>query len=205
MMSKGKYYVLLTVFGIMIITLGFNSYVTFSGTNSNNFLSENKETSVFSKDSIEKLYFTEVISQNIENNGLGTKILFDYNGNTLFTSKGSKIDLSLPILILRYSFFGCNICTEFATDKLKEHFNDYETNPQVLFIASDYNVNMDMGYKNLINIGNKNLGLPIERSNTPFFFILNGDKVENTFMPERKFPQYTDVYLKKIKRRYFSK
>lgn len=35
-----------------------------------------------------------------------------------------------------------------------------------------------------------------------YFLLING-KVQHLFIPEKKFPNYTDVYLKTMKKRYF--
>ena len=58
---------------------------------------------------------------------------------------------------------------------------------------------------NLINIEKKRIGLPLEKTFVPFYFILEDGKAKSIFIPDKSFPEYTDYYLKLINIRYLSK
>nr|WP_319398804.1 hypothetical protein [uncultured Carboxylicivirga sp.] len=50
------------------------------------------------------------------------------------------------------------------------------------------------------------LGIPMEKINIPYMFILDSTLVvKQFFVPEKSMPELTDTYLNIIKARYFSK
>ena len=145
------------------------------------------------------LFISQNIYETISNNDL-------HLNNNDIVSYFKKIgnNTNNPILLYRYSAFSCDICVKFGDNKLKDYFTDYKNNLDLLFIVSDFPVDEHFAYSNLINLGKTNLDLPIEQANLPFYFMLIDNKVQHVFVPDKSFPEYTDGYLKEIKRRYFN-
>lgn len=108
-----------------------------------------------------------------------------------------------PVLIFRYSALNCDACIEYGKQKLKEHFDNYEENPFIKRVVSNYPSISEDNKENLIDLKKKNMGLLLENSNLPFFCILKGNQIIHVFIPDKGFPKYTDLYLKEIKSRYF--
>ncbi len=114
-----------------------------------------------------------------------------------------------PVLVLRFSEFNCNACVDFLTNQIKENFVDYLTNPKIVLIYDSETMRLPQNIfeKPVFLTQKKNLlGLPMEKFNTPFMFILDKDmKAEQFFVPEMAMPELTNKYLTIIKRRYFKK
>jgi hypothetical protein len=52
----------------------------------------------------------------------------------------------------------------------------------------------------------RNLGLPIERANTPFYFIADGSGfVKLVFVPRKEYPKLYEKYFEIITKRFFEK
>ena len=129
-----------------------------------------------------------------------------YYKNTLIEIKNLTIDS--PVLIYRFSLFNCSPCVNFTLDKLKEHFPDFSTNNRIMLIYDDENMRISesMFGKNIyVTKDRYSLGLPMEKINIPFMFILDEDLItKQFFVPEKGMPSLTDEYLSIIKMRYFS-
>ncbi len=136
-------------------------------------------------------YVRQIVLESIANNGL----LVDLPQRT-----GNEE----PILVMRYSAFNCSSCVTFCADKLSEMFEDYKNNGNLLLVQSDFPANSKTLYGNSIDLGKSKLELPLEKSNLPYFFLLTGNRVDHVFVPDDRFPEYTDTYLNEIKARYFS-
>lgn len=114
-----------------------------------------------------------------------------------------------PVLVFRFSIFSCSACVNFTLDRLKNYFVDFETNGKIVLIYDDENMRVSdaMFGKMPYATQNRNiLGLPLEKANIPFLFILDEEmKTKQFFVPEKEMPELTDRYLSVIKERYFLK
>jgi hypothetical protein len=113
----------------------------------------------------------------------------------------TKVDT--PILVYRYSVLNCDICVKFGNSKIEEHFPDYKNNSKLLFIISGFPANYTINHTNFLDLQKNSLGLPVENSNQPLYFILINNYIHHVFIPEKNFPENTDTYLQEIKKRYF--
>lgn len=147
------------------------------------------------------IYLYNSIYQSAENEGISV------DTNTLEWIRGKSehflIDFNKPILIFEYSIYSCTPCIDFIYEKLMNAF-DYKLNDtrQILFLCFNSNSRIKGKIAHTINLGKKRLNISIEKEETPFLFILNKGKVENIFVPDTNFPEYTEFYLKEIKKRY---
>jgi hypothetical protein len=95
---------------------------------------------------------------------------------------------TLPKLIFFHSELSCNVCVEDNLALINDFCNDVGS-ANVLFLAS-YNNRRDLHlFRTLNQIASyvynvKSVGLPAERLNLPFCFIINdGYKAESVFIP----------------------
>lgn len=148
----------------------------------------------------ENCFVKEMIAMQV----VGESVRNSNNEVNLEKKYGDNINiLHTPLLVFRYSNYACNICIDFALDELKKVFPDYASNPNILFIASDYKSKTKTNFSNSINIKESNLGLSLEDTKLPFYFILVNDKAEHVFVPDKSAPELTKTYLSEIKKRYF--
>lgn len=108
-------------------------------------------------------------------------------------------------LIFRFSGNFCDACNMFVLKKLKEHFPDFATSDKILLIGSEIEPRLRVNFygKEILTLKNRELGLPLEETKSPFLFLLNKKgKIEMVFIPDKSMPDYTDRYLVFIKNRF---
>jgi hypothetical protein len=110
-----------------------------------------------------------------------------------------------PVLILRYSAFNCNSCIDFCLSKLEQYFPNYKNDKHLMFIYSNYPKNYKTDFLQTLNLEKENLGLYTEDANLPFLFVLHKGIVNHVFVPDGKYPEHYDLYLKEIIKKYFNK
>lgn len=173
------------------------------------FLSPQKDSFAQEQLEIKKIYSNQFKDQvsNIYSNEL-QKV---NNGKLFLKSmpvKLQEIILNSPILVFRFSLFNCTACVNFGLDKLQEYFKDFASNNRIILIYDDENMRVSgsmFGKMPYVTKDRYILGLPMEKSNTPFIFLLDSDmKAKQFFVPEKEMPSLTDEYLSIIKKRYFS-
>lgn len=138
---------------------------------------------------MERMYLEDNVRESILNNNLRINL--------------QMVPSDIPILMCCYSSQSCGGCVDFAIDKIKEEFVDFETNTQILFLASGFNEKRGFRERNTVNVGQEKLGLEIDNSMYVCYFILHKGQVTHLFIPEKNYSNYTDIYLKEIKKRYF--
>lgn len=129
-----------------------------------------------------------------------------YGGDTAMVFNFSEI-LSGQCLVLRFSGNWCNACNEFAINKLKEHFPDYESNNRIILLCDNLNARIENGYygKKTFSYCSDDYHLPLEADYVPFFFMVDSTRTSNmVFIPEKSSPEFTDEYLKIVKSRFFT-
>lgn len=145
-----------------------------------------------------ELYTNQFIVESVLNNNTTLK-----DGIKIIELK-SVVESCKPKLVYRYSALNCTACIDFGTTKLENYFKDYNSNSDVVVVVSDFPSNYKARSVNFFNIEKSMLGLSIERANLPFYFLLCGNNIRHVFIPDKNFPEYTDAYLKEIKKRYFN-
>jgi hypothetical protein len=156
-----------------------------------------EDQSLKAEHEIEQFYYKENMYAAIENNDISMNV----------APIESQFNDNQPTLVCRYSAHACSICIDFAIDKMHEYFPDSNSdNLPILIIVSDMSSDKKLKkYPNqTVNIAKNNLALPIEEIHVPFYFIMYQGKAQQIFIPEKNYPEYTDTYLKAIKKRYFS-
>ena len=137
---------------------------------------------------MERVYMQDNITASIIGNGFPVDI-----ENCHFTS---------PKIICYYSAQSCAACINYAKEAIKKHFPDPQNDSTIVYLATNYPANYKFKEKNTINLGRKKLNLPIETVDRVFFFVIDDNRVEHIFMPERQFDEYTQLYLKQVYKRY---
>lgn len=108
-----------------------------------------------------------------------------------------------PKLICFYSAQTCESCVQFATKKIKEYFSDIDTNSNVLFVAFNYSDKIKLKQKNVLKLGKRRTGTDLDDLMHVCYFIIQNGEIEHFFIPEKNYPDFTDLYLKEIQRKYF--
>lgn len=149
------------------------------------------------KNQMSNLYSSESIS--IQNCDL-------YLNNSVMNLR--ELSITKPILVLRFSIFNCSTCVDFTLEKLQEHFHDFALNKRIIIVYDDENMRVSesmFGKMPYVTTNRYILGLPIEKSNIPFMFIVDSTLItKQLFIPEKGMPSLTDEYLSIIKTRYFN-
>ncbi len=150
------------------------------------------------------IYIHQHLYEAVQNDN--TAIVLPGTENAMYPSIKNLVDSShkKPVLVCRFSSLACQICIDHMITIMEEHFKDYDTNPQIRFVASDYNPQMRLPVNNAMNIQKERLGLPAESSSLPFLFVLIDGEANHLFIPDKEFPEYTETYLKEIKKRYLN-
>lgn len=138
---------------------------------------------------MESMYIQDNILSSIKSNGQMTDL-----NELLFES---------PKLICYYSSQTCEGCVSFATQKIKEFFPDTDADPNILFVAANFDEKIKLQHKNLLKLGKHKTGTYLDISMHVCYFILQNGKIEHLFIPERNYSEYTDLYLKEIRKKYF--
>lgn len=107
------------------------------------------------------------------------------------------------LLVCYYSSLSCGTCVNFAMSKIDEYFLDSEQNPQIVFIASDFNERTNVKRQNTIRLSSRNIEMPINESAVVCYFILQNNIVSHFFIPEKEFDNYTNVYLTEVRKKFF--
>jgi len=110
-------------------------------------------------------------------------------------------------LIFRFSGDMCNLCIDFVIKELKENFGEYYANKHIQLLSSNLNPRLKESYygKKVLSLVSINMGIPYEKKGIPFLFILNENKeLELMFIPDKRYPELTNFYLKTIKDRFIN-
>lgn len=193
-----KYYLNLLfgfiMIGIVIISsITLNVLLKLEKNTTNNTKVEQMKSEKF----VFELYMKQLIQESIISN------CNFINNNSIELLNQSQINE--PTLVYRYSALGCNECIEYGNKKLEAYFKNYKNNKSILFVISDYvpKFNNEIQYTNYLDLQKNKLDIPIEDSNIPFYCILYNNCVSHIFIPDKNYPEYTDLYLQEIKRRFF--
>lgn len=181
-MKKYFYILLITILCIasIIIFQNHSLYQTFEVLNK-----ENKNEGF-----MEKVYLLDNISEGINNNG--SQILIE------------SLKFKKPKLVCFYSAQSCGSCVLFAQEKLEQFFPYELYQDKTLYIVSGYNSTKTFNKNNTINIRNQNLGGNFQNSQFVYYFIINNDRIEHVFIPDKTYEKYTETYLELIKEKYFN-
>jgi hypothetical protein len=96
----------------------------------------------------------------------------------------------------------CHPCIENTVDCIKKVFSEYETDDEIIFIASDYPAKMKDNFfgKKLITLQNKQLGIPLEQEYVPFLFTLDDSmKINKLHIVNKNDFTNTKKFLEDIK------
>ena len=109
-------------------------------------------------------------------------------------------------MLILFIFFSCCTSNSKKDSRIGDHVIQIDLDRNDKISINDILSEIEfIPLDNQINIGKNNLELPIEKSNVPYFFVLIGNNVQHVFMPDKSNPEYTNIYLKEIKKRYFNR
>lgn len=146
------------------------------------------------KESIVDLYLYENISESVINDNILV------NDSIIKQKLNGGSGIKKPILIWRFSSYSCGTCVEYGKNKIEEHL----AADDVLYIVSEYKDIPWTNAKNVVNLGNQSLNIPFEKTNIPFFAIYDNGIIKHFFIPDKTLSEYTDLYLRMLKKRYFN-
>lgn len=140
---------------------------------------------------MEKVYLLDNIAEGIANNG--SQVLID------------SLKANTPKLVCLYSAQSCGSCVSFAQEKLEQFFPKEQYKDQTIYIVSGFNSAKTFNKSNTINIRNEKIGGNFQNSQFVYYCIIDNDRIENVFIPDKTYEKYTETYLELIKEKYFSK
>ena len=122
-----------------------------------------------------------------------------YYGNDSLTATFLS---SLPLEDILFFYFSeqtCIPCINMTIDALNEHFTDYTTNENIIFISPDFPARLrdDCYGKRLLSLHLGSIGLSLEEMNVPFFFTVNRDmEVSSIHVVIKENMDRTSAFLK---------
>lgn len=171
-------------------------------------LIHNKTTQVSSLKDMKINMLEETIEKSLNSENLKIRnnvTINDGEGPTLLKNVVS----SKPMLILRYSELNCQTCIDVQLASLNK-LADKIGKKNIIILAS-YNTIVNMTKFKRINKLNlsiynvDSIGFPLEKSNIPFYFIIDKDRMAKLiFVPNKEFPSLTEKYFELIQNRFFS-
>lgn len=112
------------------------------------------------------------------------------------------------VLVFRFSGETCNICVDFALDKLKKAFPDFSENDNIVLLSSQIADRLKEKYfgKAVYSFIYEEQELPFDKYQIPYFFYMDCDlEYKLFFIPEASMPKLTDFYLKNMSERFMKK
>lgn len=181
--------------------------VTLTGTVSTlHYIRDTNKKNINEEPPLELNYFSELFKSSIIDESVDINNPLIYIGNDTANTMNLFDLVHGKCLVFRFSGEACNVCIDFAINKLKSTFSDFAENDKILLVGSNLNNRVKENYygKKVISFCSEELGLQFEEYNTPFFFIIDGDRITKMFfIPEKSMPELTDFYLRKILDRFF--
>lgn len=101
-----------------------------------------------------------------------------------------------------YSAQSYAACINYTKKAILNYFPHSQNDSTVLFITRNFPANYKFKEKNTLNLATRKLNLPIEEVDKVFYFVVENNRIEHVFMPERQFDEYTQTYVKQIAERY---
>jgi len=138
------------------------------------------------------------------------------NGNIKVYNKEKKSFLlreilgNSPKLVFRYSELNCDVCVDLEVKKIKKMAKVIGEN-NVLMLANYRDLNSLLIFKKIHNLSipvynleNQTLGLSVDKINTPYLFVSDSSlATKSMFIPNKKYPNISDIYYEVIKKKYF--
>ncbi len=154
-----------------------------------------------------ELYYDQLFQEQLNN---GTKIIHTIEVQDELKNKSSLGELfdASPKIVLRFSELGCNACIEEELAIIKEYALKIG-NKNILILTNYTNSRKILNFKTKNNIDFEvlscdNLGLPFEKENRLYTFILDSTfMVNNFFIPEKTLPKLSKNYYTAIIQKYF--
>jgi len=138
----------------------------------------------------------------VENNFCKLNNIVGYWGTKVENKLYLKDIIKEDCLVLLLSGNMCNVCIDFAIDKVQKIFPDYSKNEKIILLSYNMNSRLKDNYygKKIFSYSYGELGLKIEKYHEPYYFILNKEMdVKMFFIPDKLYPELTEKYLKKVK------
>lgn len=140
----------------------------------------------------------------LQNNDLQIKDQMFYWG----TDSTHKYKLSSILKENKLFFFfsekTCTPCIEHLIDAINKEFSPEEQINKIFFVSSDcpFRFRNNCFNKKLLTLCNKEIGIPLEKKNFSFFFVLDSNmKIKHLHIHSKVFSSLSDTYLREIKER----
>jgi hypothetical protein len=196
-----------------ISTLFFlNIWLLFKIRTSNSIITElTGDIAELDQGSSEKEYLFRMFENDIELMLFSENIHINISGKIGKGNKQTMFDNIIngkPKLFLRYSELNCHTCVDIQFEALKE-LGKKIGNENIILLASykgdgDLNRFMRINKINFKVFNIENSGLPVEKANTPFYFIADGSGFAKlVFVPRKEYPKLYKKYLEIVSQRFF--
>jgi len=100
-----------------------------------------------------------------------------------------------------FSIQTCSPCIEQTVDCIKEVFPDYENDNEIFFISPDYPARFKGNCygKPLLTLDSEKLGIPVEKLNVPFIFVIDSNlKIKKMHIVNKNDFRSTVKFLKEL-------
>lgn len=154
-----------------------------------------------SKCDLQEMFLYNMIFESVANEGIS----ITQDKYLLIESEVKRLggNPQKPMLFFKYSRYDCPPCVDFAFNELEKAFNHkLDSVTQLFTLTTNYSKKIKGKIYRNIPLGSEKLGIPLDKGEIPFLFILNKGRIENIFIPDTNFPEYTEFYLKEVKKRY---
>lgn len=113
-----------------------------------------------------------------------------------------RYNMGNPFLVIRYSGLGCKLCVDYIAREVSLFFPDLSENDSVVFVASDLFDDSTKYGKTIELTESESLGLAFEETLVPFVFIVDSERIQHFYIPDKEQPDVLESYLQSVKERY---
>jgi hypothetical protein len=156
----------------------------------------------------DSILFHQVYDAAIKSNGLKINTNLELTNSSDETIKISTLIKGSAVLVFDFKYVSCKTCFEDEMTRIVEMSKDFGVNNIILVsefssIREQYVLEKKYGI-NIYNIKNNSFGLPIEKEQFPFIFILDSDYTAKDFyVPTQQFFSMGNIFYKIVFEKYF--
>ncbi|HCT30765.1 MAG TPA: hypothetical protein DIW31_08520 [Bacteroidales bacterium] len=207
-MNKTNIFIVTTIVFLLFDILLLFQIKKYKTVNQHQQLIQDKTTLLSSMKDLKVNMLEDAITQSLTSEDLTIRNNITIDNGEASTLLNNVVG-SKPRLILRYSELNCQACIDVQLASLNKLA--YKIGKENIIILASYKAIANMTKFKRINkldmsIYNvDSIGLPLEKENIPFYFIIDQNKkTKLTFVPYKEFPSLTEKYFELIQNRFFS-
>lgn len=166
-----------------------------------NSCSSKKSDKLTFEDNYEQILESKIITLEKENINSKLRNQCLFIGNDSLNKKTLKNFTTQKKLFFYFSENTCTPCIDETIEIIEKVFPSYIHNERIVFISPDYpeRFREDFHKKKLLTLEHHKLGIPLEITEVPFFFVLNNKlEIESIHIINKTKFFKTEEYLRKI-------